>query len=71
MAGAGYKTITAGGTVTSSDVNLYLMQQMVMNFAGTAARDAALGTAVSAGMVAHVGGGTLSVYTGTAWTSLT
>lgn len=70
MPGAGYKTFVAGGTVASSDVNTYLMQQMVMSFAGTAARDAAIGTAVSAGMVAHVGGGTVTVYNGSTWTTL-
>ena len=70
MAGAGYKAIAAGGTVLSSDVNTYLMQQMIMNFASTAARNTALSGVVAAGMVAHVGGGTLTVYNGTAWGTL-
>jgi len=70
MAGAGYKAFAAGGTVLSSDMNTYLMQQMIMNFAGTAARDSALSGVVAAGMVAHVGGGTLTVYNGTAWSTL-
>lgn len=67
MAGAGYKSFVAGGTVLSNDMNTYLMQQMVMNFAGTAARDAALSGVVAAGMVAHIGGGTLTVYNGSSW----
>jgi hypothetical protein len=70
MAGAGYKAFAAGGTVLSNDMNLYLIQQMIMTFAGTAARDSALSGVVAAGMVAHVGGGTLTVYNGTAWSTL-
>ena len=70
MAGAGYKTFAAGGTVLSNDMNTYLMQQMVMNFAGTAARDTALSGVVAAGMVAHIGGGTLTVYNGTSWSTV-
>jgi hypothetical protein len=40
-----------------------------MNFNGTAARGSAL-PFPTAGMVAHVGGGTVTVYTGTAWRNL-
>jgi hypothetical protein len=47
----------------------FLMDQMVMNFNGTAARGSAL-PSPTAGMVAHVGGGTVTVYNGTAWVSL-
>lgn len=70
MAGAGYKSLAAGGTVLSNDMNVYFMQQMVMNFAGTAARDAALSGVLAAGMVAHIGGGTVTVYNGTTWGTL-
>lgn len=70
MAGAGYKSFAAGGTVLSNDMNVYFMQQMVMNFAGTAARDAALSGVLAAGMVAHIGGGTVTVYNGTTWGTL-
>jgi hypothetical protein len=45
------------------------MKQMVMNFNGTAARGSAL-PSPTAGMVAHVGGGTVTVYNGTAWVNL-
>ena len=69
MAGAGFKTWSAGNVLTASDTNLYLMEQMVMNFAGTAARAAAL-PSPSAGMVTHIGGGTVQVYNGTAWVRL-
>lgn len=70
MAGAGYKAFAAGGTVLSSDFNTYLMQQMVMNFAGTAARDSALSGVVAAGMVAHIGSGVLTVYNGSSWVTV-
>jgi hypothetical protein len=44
MAGAGKKTFTAGEILTASDTNTYLMEQTVMNFAGTAARASAIPT---------------------------
>jgi len=69
MAGAGKKTWTAGDVLTASDVNTYLMDQMVMNFAGTAARASAIPSPTE-GMVAHVGGGTVTVYDGTQWVDL-
>lgn len=69
MAGAGYKSWSAGNVLTASDVNTYLMEQAVMSFAGTAARGSAL-PSPSAGMVSHIGGGTVQVYNGTAWTDI-
>ena len=67
MAGLGYKDFTAGAVLTAAQVDGYLMEQAVMNFAGTAARGSALSGVVAAGMVAHVGAGTLTVYDGSAW----
>jgi len=67
MAGLGYKDFTAGAVLTAAQVDGYLMEQAVMNFAGTAARGSALTSVQAAGMVAHVGGGTLTVYNGTSW----
>lgn len=68
MAGLGYKDFTAGAVLTAAQVDGYLMEQAVMNFAGTAARGSALASVQAAGMVAHVGGGTLTVATsGSAW----
>jgi len=65
---AGFKDFAAGSYLTSSDIDEYVMKQQVMVFAGTAARDAALGTAVvSEGMVAYVGGGTVTYYDGSTW----
>jgi hypothetical protein len=45
MAGAGSKLFTSGSVLTASDVNSYLMDQTIMRFATTAARDAAFGGA--------------------------
>ena len=67
MAGLGYKDFTAGAILTAAQVDGYLMEQAVMNFAGTAARGSALSSVQSAGMMAHVGGGTVTVYDGSAW----
>jgi hypothetical protein len=52
MAGAGKKTFTAGEILTASDTNTYLMEQTVMNFAGTAARASAIPTP-STGMTTY------------------
>jgi hypothetical protein len=71
MAGLGYKDFTAGAVLTAAQVDGYLMEQSVMNFAGTAARGSALASVQAAGMVAHVGGGTLTVATsGSAWAEI-
>jgi hypothetical protein len=68
MAGLGYKVFTAGEVLTAANVNGYLMEQSVMVFAGTAARESALGTAVSEGMVAYLSDtNTLQYYDGAAW----
>ena len=67
MAGAGYKSWINGDVLTASDVNTYLMQQTVMVFASTAARDAAI-TAPSEGMFAYTkDSDTLFYHTGSAW----
>jgi hypothetical protein len=69
MSGSGFKTFTAGAVLTASDVNSYLMEQSVMYFATTAARDAAV-TGVD-GMIAYIGSGDsnegLYHHNGTAW----
>jgi len=52
--GSGYKPFTAASVLTSADMNNYLMEQSVMFFATTAARDAAI-TAPEDGMVAYIG----------------
>lgn len=69
MTGGGFRTFTAGEVLTAANVNDFFMDQAVMNFSGTAARAAAL-PSPSAGMVTHIGGGTVQVYNGTAWVAL-
>lgn len=67
MAGAGYKAWINGDVLTASDVNTYLMQQTVMVFATTTARDTAI-TAPSEGMFAYTkDSDTLFYHTGSSW----
>ena len=58
MACAGVKLFTAGSQLTATEVNTYLMDQVVAYFADSAARDAALGGAgepnLSAGRLAYL-----------------
>ena len=66
--GSGFKTFTAS-VLTASEVNNYLMEQSVMSFASTGARDATV-TAPEIGMTAYIGSaapGRLMSYAGSAW----
>lgn len=67
--GSGFKQFTAS-VLTASDVNNYLMEQSVMSFASTGARDVAI-TAPEDGMVAYIGSNDSSeglyTYNGTSW----
>lgn len=68
MAGLGRRTFQAGEVLTASNVMAYLQDQAVMNFAGSAARGSAIGTAVSEGMTSFLEDtNRLEVYVGTAW----
>ena len=74
MAGAGAKLFTSGAVLTAAQVNTYLMDQSVMVFATTTARDAAFGgageTVAAEGMYAFTSDtNTLWFYTGSAWES--
>lgn len=79
MPGLGKKTFTAGDVLIAGDVNNYLMDQTVMNFATVAARSSAI-PVPSTGMVSYVGdtGGEtptstipqMQAYTGAAWQTL-
>jgi hypothetical protein len=69
MAGLGRKVFAPGDVFASTDLNGYLMDQMVMVFAGTAERGSAIPTP-SAGMVAYSTATGLNVYDGTAWVSV-
>jgi hypothetical protein len=75
MAGAGAKLFTSGAVLTAAQVNTYLMDQAVMVFASTAARDAAFGgagePALAEGMICYLSDtNSLLYYTGAAWASL-
>lgn len=72
MAGAGIKLFNSGDTLLASEVNTYLMDQTIMKFASTSARDAAFGGAgeptLAEGMFAYTTDtNTLWFYTGSAW----
>lgn len=72
MAGAGYKVFNAGDILTSSDVNTYLQQQVVMVFNDAAARTTALTSVLAEGMVTYLKDtNTVEVYDGSAWVSTT
>jgi hypothetical protein len=47
------KVFTAGEVLSATDVNEFLQNQMVMTFAGTAARGSAIGTATE-GMLTYL-----------------
>jgi len=67
--GSGFKTFTAT-VLTASDVNNFLMEQTVMSFASTGARDVAV-TAPEDGMVAYIRSNDVNEglysYNGTNW----
>jgi hypothetical protein len=54
MPGLGRRTFAPGEVLTATNVMGYLQDQAIMNFAGTAARGSAIGTAVSQGMVSFI-----------------
>ena len=71
MAGAGWRTFTAGAVLTAAQVQTYLQDQTVQVYASSAARSSALGTAVSNGMMSFLTTGSqLDVYANGAWTGL-
>jgi hypothetical protein len=64
------KVFTAGEVLSATDVNTYLMDQMVQTFAGTAARGSAIGTATE-GMVTYLAdSNTFEYWNGTAYVQL-
>jgi hypothetical protein len=54
MAGAGYKTFLDGEVLEAVEVNTYLMDQVIMVFPSSAARDSALGGNVAEGMFSYL-----------------
>tara|TARA_B110000503_G_scaffold141071_1_gene233574 strand:- start:2698 stop:3312 length:615 start_codon:yes stop_codon:yes gene_type:complete len=72
MAGAGTNLFVSGAVLTAEQVNNYLMDQSVMRFADTSARDAAFGgggePVLAEGMFAYTDDtNTLWAYDGSAW----
>ena len=53
MAGAGYKQWTTGAVLTSSDINSYVGDQVVMVFADSSARSSAVSSPTE-GMVSYL-----------------
>jgi hypothetical protein len=53
LAGAGFKLFQDGNVLLASEVNTFMMQQMIMVFASAAARDSAI-TLPSEGMFAFL-----------------
>jgi peptidoglycan hydrolase-like amidase len=71
MAGAGYRTFTAGAILTAAQVQNYLQDQVVQVYADASARTTALGTAVAEGMVSYLStDNSLQVYTGSSWVDI-
>jgi hypothetical protein len=67
MAGAGYRTWTAGEVVTASNVQNFLQDQTIGVYAGTAARSSAV-LSPSEGQVSYrTDDDVVEVYNGTAW----
>ena len=66
MAGAGFKLFQDGNVLLASEVNTFMMEQQIMVFADSTARDAAI-TSPSQGMFAFLKDqDILTVYT-TSW----
>ena len=74
---AGFREFLTGEVLTAANVNSFLMNQSVMVFADSAARDTALGTAIAGGnalvegmLTYNVDASALQVYDGTDWTGV-
>lgn len=75
MAGAGAKLFTDGSVLTAAQVNTFLMDQSIMRFATTAARDAAFGGAgeptLAEGMMCYIDAdNSIYTYDGSAWVKM-
>ena len=69
MAGAGFKVWSTGDLVNANEFNTYIMEQTVMVFASSSARDTAI-SSPSEGMFAYLSDtDTLTFYNGSSWGS--
>jgi hypothetical protein len=64
------KVFTSGEVLSATDVNTFLMNQMVMTFAGTAARGSAIGTATEGMLTYLADSNTFEYWNGTAYVEL-
>ena len=70
MAGAGYKQWTTGAVLTSSDMNTYVGDQVVMVFASSSARSSAV-SSPSEGMVSYLSDtNAIEFYDGSSWSGI-
>lgn len=67
MAGAGFKTFASGEVLTATNVNTYLMEQSIMVFADSSARDTAIASPSEGMFVYLTGTDELQFYNGSAW----
>jgi hypothetical protein len=71
MAGAGYMLFVAGQKLTAAQVNTYLMQQSVGQFATSSARDTALSAVLDEGLLSsQADSNSLTIYSGSAWSTI-
>lgn len=67
----GYKDWASGNTLTAADLEDYTVLQSVMRFASAAARDTALASVLTEGLLAFLlDSNTLTMYSGTAWSTI-
>jgi hypothetical protein len=64
------KVFDAGEVLSATDVNTFLMNQMVQTFAGTAARGSAIGTATEGMLTYLADSNTFEYWNGTAYVEL-
>jgi hypothetical protein len=64
------KVFDAGDVLSATDVNTYLMDQMVQTFAGTAARGSAIGTATEGMLTYLADSNTFEYWNGTSYVQL-
>jgi hypothetical protein len=68
---AGYKNWAAGNVLTAADLEDYTVLQSAMRFASAAARDSALASVLTEGLIAYlIATNTYTIYTGSAWSTI-